>query len=512
MAEIGLVATLPSRSCCETLAVQKFPRGADWLELNADWVDGIDLPRLRASFPGKLIYCLRNAEIGRSELSIARRIARLHAAAAAYDLLEVDAGQESLQEGLLSVVPAEKRMISWSGAVSSVEELHRRFEDISRYPARFYKLVVSASQASDDLIPLALLKRLGRSDVVAYADGPSGFWTRLLAAQLGAPLVYGVLDEPSVGSEPGLTHLVETYGLPTVRPVSRLYGIVGNPVLHSLSPVLHNTAYRSLGVPALFIPFQVESFDDFWENLVERDGLGSLGLPLCGITVVSPYKEAALRVAMTCSPMVRQAGAANILTRNGRGNDWLADTTDPESVITTAHERGIRVSPKRVAVIGCGGAGRSLAAALHNAGAEVTLVNRGRERGSFAAELLGLSFVPLSDFDPTGFSVLVNATPVGRDGTRLPTDVRSLNPGAVVIDLAYGKQPTPLVSEASSHGYAVISGYDVLIAQVRRQFRMMVDADMPEIRHAPVIAGAIAVASLCASGYPTLERNLNAAS
>ena len=512
MAEIGLVATLPPRSCCDSPGLPTFARGAHWLEVNADWAAEIDLARWRGSFSGKLIYCLCNGgQIGASE-SMPQRMARLRAAVMACDLIEVDARQDDFHE-LLSIVPVEKRMISWAGIVGGVDELHRKFKDLSRYPARFYKLVSSSTnQASDGLIPLSLLKSLGRSDVVAYAAGPSGFWSRIVAPQLGSPFVYGAAEESSGASEPSVAQLVAAYGFPSVKPVSRLYGIVGKPVLQSFSPRLHNAAYRSLGVPALFVPFHAESFDDFWENLVQRDGLEQLGFALCGMTVVSPYKEAALRVAMTCSAAVRQAGSANVLTRNGDGNRWRAETTDPESLLGTDHELGIPLSPKKVAVIGCGGAGRAVAAALHHAGADVTLVNRGKERGSFAAKLLGLSFIPLAQFDPTGFSVLVNATPVGRDGSRLPIEVSHLNPGATVIDLAYGKQPTPLVTEAALHGCTVINGYDVLVAQVRSQFKIMIDADMPEVRDARVVESTSVAASLCVSEYATMERNADAAS
>src|SRR5262249_1800996 len=156
---------------------------------------------------------------------------------------------------------------------------------------------------------------------------PSGFWSRLLAPQLGSPLVYASVDQSSGAAEPSVTQLIAAYGFPSVTAVRRLYGIVGNPALHSLSPRLHNAASRSLGFPALFVPFHVESFDDFWAQLVEGHGLEQLGFPLCGMTVASPYKEVSLRMATTCSPMVRQAGAANIFARNGNGNSWRADTT-----------------------------------------------------------------------------------------------------------------------------------------------------------------------------------------
>ena len=129
-------------------------------------------------------------------------------------------------------------------------------------------------------------------------------------------------------------------------------------------------------------------------------------------------------------------------------------------------------------MIGCGGAGRAIAAALDQSGARVTLVNRGQERGSFAAELLGLPYVPLLNFDAEGYQVVVNATPVGRDDDATPFKLETLAEEAVVIDLVYGSRPTPLVSNSTGLGRTVIDGRDVLLTQVRRQFQIMTGREM----------------------------------
>jgi 3-dehydroquinate dehydratase/shikimate dehydrogenase len=132
-------------------------------------------------------------------------------------------------------------------------------------------------------------------------------------------------------------------------------------------------------------------------------------------------------------------------------------------------------------VIGCGGAGRAVAAALKDAGAEVTLVNRSIDRGNYASTLLGLPFVALSEFQARDFTLLVNATPIGRLSDGPPFALESLNSDAVIIDLAYGTIPTPLVSGILARGGTVVDGYDVLFSQVRKQFRLMVGREMPDV-------------------------------
>jgi len=221
---------------------------------------------------------------------------------------------------------------------------------------------------------------------------------------------------------------------------------------------------------------RVESFAEFWQQFVLSRALDSLGMPINGMTVASPHKEEALLIAKTVSSMARQADSANILVRNNGW--WNADTTDPEVVYMATRQRSVQVKEKRAAVIGCGGAGRAIAAALVQSGAGVTLVNRGPERGQHASELLGLPYLPLPGFDAHGYDIVVNATPVGRDSDEVPFKIERLNDEAVVIDLVYGSKPTPLVGTTLAREQVAIDGRDVLLTQVLQQFQMMTGKQM----------------------------------
>src|SRR5262249_5743369 len=154
-------------------------------------------------------------------------------------------------------VPAKKRIISWYGPAARVEYLQEKFKWMSEHPAHTYKLVITGSTPAG-LTSLTLLKSLQRSDVVSFCEGPSGFWSRLVAPMFGATLVYASSEKTSVTAEPDIQQVISDYGLPRVYPLCKLYGIVGDPVFQSRSPRLHNIAYRKLGVPALFVPFQAE--------------------------------------------------------------------------------------------------------------------------------------------------------------------------------------------------------------------------------------------------------------
>lgn len=380
---------------------------------------------------------------------------------------------------LLSQIPIEQRIVSWYGEAADVAELEQRLAEMSSIPARFYKLINKARNIREEFLALHFLKKLERSDVVAYASGSLGFWTRLIALQLGAPAIFGLVSPGPLASEPAVAKLIEDYGLPEVRPIKEIFAIIGNPIFHSLSPRLHNASYRAMNHPALFVPLLVDSFAEFWRDFVQAKQLDTFGFPINGMTVASPHKEEAFLTAKNVSAMVQQTQAANILVRNNGW--WSADTTDPDVVYAASNQQNVMMREKRAAVIGCGGAGRAIAAALAESGAGVTLINRGAERGERASSLLGLPYIPLPDFDAEGYDIVVNATPVGRDTDEAPFKLERLNSDAVVIDLVYGSRPTPLIHRTHARRQVAIDGRHVLITQVRKQFLLMTGKEMPSV-------------------------------
>jgi 3-dehydroquinate dehydratase/shikimate dehydrogenase len=423
---------------------------ASWLEVRIE----ADPAWLRSYFPGKLLYSRGGGE------------KRLIAAARDYDF--VDLSPDDCTPRVLAAIPASQRVISASCKEAA---------DILAIPARLYRFTVPALRSGDELEPLRLLRTLGRTDVTAYGTGPIGTWSRILAPWLGAPFVFEQAG--------GVERLVTSFCFEDLPPIEELFGMVGCPVLHSYSPRIHNNAFRAQSRSALYVPFHVENFEDFRTNILESRAVESLGFSLNALSIVSPYKSVALDAAHALSPMVARAGSTNFFRRNG-DRAWVADTTDADGILLTLRDRDVHCHNKPVAVIGCGGSGRAMAAALHHAGAHVTLVNRGLERGSYARDLLGLPFVPLREFSAEGYSVIVNATPVGRDSEEISFSVDSLRRDAVIVDLVYRDRPTPLITRTRGPGRITIDGWDMLVTQAVQQFRLMTGAEIPVplVRHA----------------------------
>lgn len=446
-------------------------RAADWLEVRADRIDDVDVSWLRAHFDGKLLYSLG------SDCNVSRR-ARLAAAARDYDFVDLDTCD--LVPHVLNGIPAEKRVISCRRCPADLAHLTDRLRIMSSVPARLYRIETPALKSGDEIAPLALLKNAGRRDVTAFGTGPVGLWSRIVAPWLGAPFVFGSAEADDVAQGlPSVDRLVGSFGFPDLPPIEALFGMIGDPVLHSYSPRIHNTAFRTMGYPALYVPFHVTDFPEFWRNVIANGAIEALGFSVDALSVVSPYKAVALDAAHSKSDIVGRAGSTNFF-RRGESGEWIADTTDADGVLLTLRDRGVQFSRKRVAVIGCGGSGRAMAAALDQAGARVTLVNRGIERGALATRLLHLPYVPLRDFSGENYSIVVNATPVGRDSEETSFPVERLKRDTVVVDLVYRDGPTSLIRRTQGPGRVTIDGWDMLVTQAREQFRLMTGDEMPK--------------------------------
>lgn len=456
------------------------PAAVEWLELRADLAGDVPAATLAAAFPGRLVYTLRSrAEGGAHEATAERRKRRLLDASEGFDLVDLEA-ERDLSAEVLARIPPERRLVSWHGPAATAQALRDRFERMSEVPARLYKLVPTAAQPGEELAPLLLLQSLGRDDVVAFAAGRGGAWTRLVAPRLGAPVVYGAAGAvPGAPGQPTVASLCRDYGLPELPPAAALFGVVGDPVEHSLSPRLHNAGYRALGIPALYLAFHAASLGDFWLEVVESPALESLGLPVRGLSITAPHKQAALAIGGAESPLAGRIGAANTLAWHD--GVWEAESTDPEGIVLPLAGRGVRLDGIEAAVVGAGGAGRAAAVGLLKAGARVTIANRGGERGRRAAEDLGVPFVPLAELEVAGFRLVVNATALGRRADDpLPFDVAALPPGAAVVDLVYLEdRPTRLVVEAAARGLTAVEGREVLLGQALGQFRLMTGREMP---------------------------------
>jgi 3-dehydroquinate dehydratase/shikimate dehydrogenase len=499
---VSVVATLADRPSATDPTPTTWPPEVRCVEVRADLAGDLDPVRLRRDFSGSLLYTLRStAEGGACDDPPDRRRGRLIAAAGQYDFVDLEAARD-LHPDVLDRIAPEQRVLSWQGPATDLAGLRRRFEALATVDAHLYRLAPQAADPEQALVPLILLKSLSRGDVTAYAHGPAGTWTRVLAARFGAPVMFGRLHDPAehgalppADGEVPLHRLLADYPLEALSRAERLYGIIGAATTMGLSPLIHNTSYRMLGLPALFLPFNT---DELTRSLADLSaGLDELGLPLLGATVIRPHKEAGHTLAIEATASARRSSSACLILRKPSG--WWADS-EAAGVVGALTNRRIPLVDRQIAVIGCGGAGRAAAVGLSQAGAKVTLTNRGLPRGEYAAKQLGLPFVPLSDFDPHPFSVLVHAT-TAKEFVPFPVD--GLDPATVIFDLNYQATETPLIAAARAAGCVTIDGKEMLLSELSRQFHLMTGHDMPVAE----VSAALGIRGLEDGGATAAQRD-----
>jgi shikimate dehydrogenase len=259
-------------------------------------------------------------------------------------------------------------------------------------------------------------------------------------------------------------------------------GVVGAPITHSLSPILHNAWIAGAGLDAIYVAFEpsVSTFVSFAE--------GMRGGAIRGINVTAPFKEQALALSSVATQCAARAGAANLLIFEGAGEIW-ADNTDGLGLLWAFAEQAPNFTSSNgpIVVLGAGGAARGAAMALLEAGApQVRIVSRSAERGRALARLLGerSAYFDWSDMTAAfdGAAAIINATPAGREGGEaLQTPLERARAGAVVMDMTYRPLKTPFLRQAEAHGLATVDGLAMLIGQAAPSFRRMFGLDPPPI-------------------------------
>jgi shikimate dehydrogenase len=246
-------------------------------------------------------------------------------------------------------------------------------------------------------------------------------------------------------------------------------GIIGDPIRHSLSPVLHNAAFAALGLDWAYLAFEV------------AEGAGSAAvtavraLGLEGLSVTMPHKADAAGAVDRLSPTAERLGVVNTVVR--RGSLLLGESTDGDGFIDALRaDRGFDPAGRRCVILGAGGAARAVVLALAEAGAaEVVVVGRTPSRAEGTAALAGsLGRVGVAE-DASEADLVVNATPVGMEGTTtsgLPVDPRLLGGGQLVADLIYAPAVTAFLEAARARGAATVNGLGMLVHQAGRQFHL----------------------------------------
>jgi len=347
--------------------------------------------------------------------------------------------------------------------------LPRRLVHARRGEADAIKIAARALTISDSLRLLRLAH--DSKDIVSVPMGEIGLPARLLALRDGSALAYAPVAQATAPGQVSLHDFKGLYRADAITRKTKIYGVIGNPVGHSLSPLLHNTGFVAAQRDAAYLPFLVQNLKEFLQAIPE--------FGLRGFSVTIPHKQTIMKYLAECEPMAEKIAAVNTVVV-GKDGRLRGSNTDYVGVLR-ALEGKIRLRDSRVLIFGAGGSARAAAFALADAGAEVLICARRESAARELAKACGAQVIARKYLASACFEVIVNATPVGmypHAGTS-PLSVRELN-CKIVMDLVYRPLRTHFLKVAAAKGIGGVSGVEMFLAQGFAQWELWMGKSAPE--------------------------------
>lgn len=454
-------------------------KGAELVELRVDFMrKRPDIGRLLKDRPTPVVVtCRRKADRGRWFGTEDQRLAILREAiigGAEYVDLEVDVAGSIRRYG------KTKRIVSYHNFDETPLELFDIYQRMAKLDPDVIKIVTMANSPGDNV---RMLEMVGAADVptVGFCMGEMGTISRVLCGRYGSPFTYASFSREREMA-PGQLSWAEVRNLFRFDHISErtaVFAVIGDPIAQSKSPLIHNAAYRKLGLNAVYVPIRVPP-DRLQESLQELERL-----QVAGYSVTIPHKEGVLQYAEQMDEATDLMGAANTLFR--RGGQWCATNTDAPAAISAIQE-GLRkagsipdLAARKVLILGAGGAARAVGHGLLQQGAVVTLTNRSRDRGKSLAAELGCQFTSWENRGSETSDVLVNCTAVGMHPNvdETPFEQHWLRDSTLVFDTVYNPEQTLLLKEARNRGCPVVSGVEMFIRQAALQFALFTGYEAP---------------------------------
>ena len=331
------------------------------------------------------------------------------------------------------------------------------------------KIAATARTLADSVRLLRFARKTPNS--VTVSMGEIGLPARLLALRECSALAYAPVSAATASGQVSLRELKQVYRAHRLNRQTRVYGVIGNPIAHSLSPLLHNTAFVARNINAVYLPFQVKDLRDFLNSAVD--------FGLRGFSVTLPYKQAILKHLSDCEPLAAEIGAVNTVTVRNEGSLYGCNT-DYVGVLRSL-EKKLHLSRSRVLILGAGGSARAAAFALARSGAAVCICARRESAARKLARAVGGEVIPRRALRTASFDAILNATPVGMHphAAISPLTPRELH-CRIVMDLIYRPERTQLLKLAAQKDIATVSGVEMFLAQGTAQWEIWMKRRAPE--------------------------------
>jgi 3-dehydroquinate dehydratase/shikimate dehydrogenase len=457
-------------------------RDNPFLEFRLDYLSkpGMALPRIKRfieGHPGIMLIatCRRAANGGKFRGSIASQLDVLSKAVASGCRL-VDLELQTVSKckpAQLQKLRSKAALILSFHDFRATKKLDETLQKMTAHPADFYKIVSTATTLADNVTMIKFLAREGdRHSLVGMCMGEQGFISRVLGVRAGSVFTFASAS-PGEETAPGQVtaqELRNVYRIENVDVATRVYGVVGDPVAHSLSPAIMNAAFRRENVNAVYLALHAKTLKDLLACVKD--------IPIHGVSVTMPYKEAILAHLDNSDSHTSKVGACNTVVRAQDGKLY-GFNTDTSGIVRPLERRLSSIEGARILVLGAGGAARAAVFGLKERGAEVYILNRSAATAKRLAHQAHARIMKRQDLKKLAFDVIINATPVGMGNTRdTPLQEKEIN-ARYVFDMVYDPPETKLLKLAKERGAQIIPGIEMFVHQAARQFEIWTGKPAP---------------------------------
>ena len=436
------------------------------------------LPKLRRfldthQYVTAIATCRRVASGGKFKGSLASQMEILSKAnAAGCQIVDVDLqSADRLKPQVLARLRNRAGLILSFHDFRATRKLDQTLEKMLEFPADFYKVVTTATTLSDNVTMMKFLQTQSDKSLVGLCMGEQGIISRVLGVRAGSVFTFAAVsaDRKTAPGQVSAQQLRGIYRIEQVDVATRVYGVAGDPIEHSLSPVIMNTALRRENVNGVYLALHARSLKDLIHCVRE--------IPLHGLSITMPYKQAILEYLDNTDAHTSKIGACNTVVRAQDGKLY-GFNTDTAGVVRPLEQR-IALQGAKILVLGAGGAARAAVFGLKERGAEVWILNRTAATGQKLARQAKARTIKRADLPKTTFDVLINATSVGMGNTRDCLLKEHEIQARIVFDMVYDPADTRLVQIARAKGLHVIPGIEMFVQQAARQFEIWTGKPAP---------------------------------
>ena len=455
-------------------------QGAKLVELRMDYIArSVELARVLKNRPTAVVVtCRRKQDGGRWEKSEEDRLMLLRQSIA-QGVEYVD-----LEEDTAAKIPRygkTKRIISYhnfEGVPQDLEAIHAR---LAKLDADIVKVAVQANSFEDSIRVIELMRN-AKIPTIGIAMGDYGSISRILATRYGAPFTYCVfnLDRRVAPGQLSYQDMKNIFRAETITDKTKIFGVVADPVAHSYSPMLHNSAFQANELDYRYLPFRVAAQDiEPFIRWCQREAIG-------GLSVTIPHKQSILPLLTQAEAAAQGIGACNTIVFSGE--DRIGYNTDYRAAmeciaygLSKIYEEPNPFEGKSALLLGSGGVSRAIGWGLAQRRVRVAISSRNQEAAEKLAKEIGGRAVPWEERHSAQPNILVNGTPIGMfpemDATPFRKD--NLDQRTLVFDTVYNPEQTLLIRQAKSIGCPVITGLSMFVRQAAYQYRLFTGLEPP---------------------------------